>query len=121
MTIQVTSEKNSLCDKYKADAPNGALFSGTPGGGTPGNATNEITGGSPAYARKACTWGTSSGGAIVGAGSTFDVASGTTVTFFGVAASLTATTNDIKDWASVTSQAFGSQGQYTITPTYTQT
>lgn len=119
MSIAITAEKNSLCDKYKADAPYGALFSADPG--TAGSATNEITGGAPAYARKALSWGTSSGGAVTSAATAFDVASGVTITYFGVTASSTATTADVKDRVAVTSQAFASQGTYTVTATFTVT
>lgn len=120
MTIAIGAEKDSLANKYAADAPYGALFTGDPG--TTGAATNETSGGSPAYARKAISWSTSSGGAGVVTGSpTFDVASGQTITYVGVCASSTATTADVKDKTSVTSQAFASQGTYQVTFTYTQT
>ena len=46
--------------------------------------------------------------------------SGTTVTFFGVTASATAGTADVRDKVAVTSQAFASQGTYQVTATYTQ-
>lgn len=119
MTIAITAEKNSLCDKYKTDAPNGALFTADPG--TAGSATNELTGGSPAYARKALSWGTSSGGVVSSAATSFDVASGTTVNYFGVTASTTAGTADVKDRVAVTAQTFASQGTYTVTATFTVT
>lgn len=120
MAIAIGAEKDSLANKYAADAPYGALFSSDPG--TTGAATGEISGGSPAYARKAISWSTSSGGAGVVTGApTFDVASGTTVTFTAVCASSTATTADLKDKVAVTSQAFASQGSYQVTYTYTQT
>lgn len=46
---------------------------------------NELTGGSPAYARKAVTWGTAASGAIATAtGPAFDVAGGSTVRFAGL-------------------------------------
>jgi hypothetical protein len=47
--------------------------------------TNELTGGSPAYARKAATWNAASGRTkALSAGVTFDVASGSTVAFIGM-------------------------------------
>lgn len=92
----------------------GALTSTAPGSTT----GTEISGGSPAYARIAPVWGTASSSAITATGMAFNVASGTTVVgfeFFDAA-----TVGNYLDGVSITSQAFGSQGTYTITPTYTQ-
>lgn len=119
MGVQILAERNSLAGKYATDAPYGTMFTASPG--TSGSATNECTGGSPAFARKANSWGAASASAVVGAGSTFDIASGTTVTHFGVCASSTLTTADVKDFVAITSQVFSSQGQYTVTPTFTVT
>jgi hypothetical protein len=118
MAIAVLAERNSLANKYAADAPNGALFTADPG--TSGTVVGECTGGSPAYARKALTWGSASASVVTSAATTFDVASGTTVTFFGVTVSSTAGTSDLRDKVAVTSQAFASQGTYVVTATYTQ-
>jgi len=52
---------------------------------------NEVNGGSPAYARKAITWGASSAGAkAIAASQTFDVPAGTTIRAIGVCSALTA-------------------------------
>lgn len=119
MAIAILAERQSLATKYGTDAPYGALFSTAPL--TTGAATGELTGGSPAYARKALSWGAVDGNAkITGAATVFDVAAGTTVVAFGVAASATAGTADIKDTYTLTSQTFSSQGTMTITPSYTQ-
>ena len=89
MAIAILAERQSLATKYGTDAPYGALFSTAPL--TTGAATGELTGGSPAYARKALSWGAVDGNAkITGAATVFDVAAGTTVVAFGVAASATA-------------------------------
>lgn len=58
------------------------LTTAPPSDTTPGTATNaaatEATGGSPAYARQAVTWGTPSGGTVANTGAlTFDVPAGT--------------------------------------------
>lgn len=119
MAIATTAEKNSLANKYAADAPFGDLFTSDPG--TSGSVTGEVSGGSPAYARKNMTWGSASGGVCTSAATAFDVPSGTTITFFGVCAAGTLATSDLKDKVAVTSQAFASQGTYTVTATYTQT
>ena len=117
MAIATLAQRNALATAYASAAPDGALFTADPG--TSGSATGEVTGGSPAYARKSCGWGSASASVVSGS-ATFDVPSGTTVTFFGVTASATAGTADVRDRVSITSQAFASQGTYTITPTYTQ-
>lgn len=117
MAIATLAQRNAMATAYGAAAPNGAIFTADPG--TSGSATGEVTGGSPAYARKAINWGAAAASAITGA-PTFDVPSGTTVTFAGVTVSATATTADVRDKVAVTSQAFASQGTYQVTYTYTQ-
>ena len=113
--VATNTEKSSLATKYGTDAVYGALFTADPG--TTGSVTGEVTGGSPAYARKTITWGTATNGVITGT-CTFDVPSGTTVTFAGVCSGLTGA--NLLDRVSVTSQTFASQGTYAVTFTYTQ-
>lgn len=115
--IAVLAQRNALATAYGTAAPYGTLFTADPG--TSGTVTGELTGGSPAFARKAMSWGAASASAITGA-PVFDVAAGTTVTYFGVCVSSTLTTADLRDKVAVTSQAFASQGTYTVTATYTQ-
>lgn len=117
MAIATLAQRNAMATAYGVAAPNGAIFTADPG--TSGSATGEVTGGSPAYARKAINWSAPSASAVTGA-PTFDVPSGTTVTFAGVTVSATATTADVRDKVAVTSQAFASQGTYQVTYTYTQ-
>lgn len=114
MAIQTSAMKNVLATEYGATALYAALYTTAPGA----SAGTEVTGGSPAYARKAITWGAPSNGVIT-ATVTFDVPSGTTVVGAGVHSAVTAGT--YYDGASVTSQAFASQGTYQLTLTYTQT
>lgn len=119
MPIATTAEKNSLATKYGADATFGALFTADPG--TTGTATGEVTAtGSPAYARKALTWGAASGG-VVSVTVTFDVPASTTVTFAGVCSSGTQGAATVLDRVAVTSQAFATQGTYQVTFTFTET
>lgn len=115
MAIATTAEKNALATKYGTDSAYAALFTADPG--TTGTVTGEVSGGSPAYARKAITWGAASGGVVTGT-VTFDVPSGTTVTYAGVCSGSTGA--NLLDRVSVTSQAFSSQGTYALTLTYTQ-
>lgn len=116
MAIATTAEKNSLATKYGTDATHAALFTADPG--STGSVTGEVTGGSPAYARKALTWGAASGG-VVTATVTFDVPAGTTVTHAAVCGGLTGA--NLLDKNTVTSQNFATQGTYQLTLTYTQT
>lgn len=118
MAIATTVEKNSLATKYGVDAAFGAIFTADPG--STGTVVGEVTGGAPAYARKALAWGAPTAGVIT-ATAVFDVPSGTTVAFAGVCTSLTAGTADLRDKVAVTSQSFASQGTYTLTLTFTET
>lgn len=114
MAIQTATQKNTVATAYGTAATHAALYTTAPGA----SAGTEVTGGSPAYARKALTWGAASGGVIT-VTVTFDVPTGTTVVGAGVHTAITAGT--YLDGASVTSQAFASQGTYQLTLTYTQT
>ncbi len=118
MAVAVLAQRNALATHYGSQAPFGTLFTADPG--TTGTVTGEVSGGSPAFARKAMSWGAAAASAITGA-PVFDVPSGTTVTFFGVAVTVTLATADLRDRVAVTSQTFASQGTYTVTATYTQT
>lgn len=112
MAIQTTAEKNSIATKYGTDAAFGALTTTAPGATT----GTEVTGGSPAYARKALTWGAPSNG-VVTASATFDVPAGTTVVGAEVWSALTAGT--YLDGCSITSQNFATQGTLTVNFTAT--
>jgi hypothetical protein len=118
MAIATLAQRNAMATAYGAAAPYGDLFTADPG--TTGTVVGECTGGAPAYARKAMSWGAAAASAITGA-PTFDVASGTTVTYFGVTVSITLATADLRDRVAVTSQAFASQGTYAVTATFTET
>lgn len=114
MAIQTTTQKNTLAAAYGTAAAYGAVYTTTPGG----SAGTEPTGGSPAYARIALTWSAPSSG-VVTVTATFNIPSGITIVGAGVHTAITAGT--YLDGATVTSQAFASQGTYAVTFTYTQT
>ena len=114
MAIQTGTERDALAAEYAADALYGALYT-TSAGSSPGT---EVTGGSPAYARKSLSW-SDTGDGVQTATATFDVPAGTTVVAAGVHTASSGGT--YLDGGSVTSQAFSTQGQYTLTFTYTQT
>ncbi|MBK9087499.1 MAG: hypothetical protein IPL80_19905 [Sterolibacteriaceae bacterium] len=117
MAVRNVTMRNALATAYGTNAPYGACFTADPG--TADAATNEVTGGAPAYARKALSWGAAAASAITGS-ATFDIPSGTTVTYFGVCSTNVAAAATVRDSVAVTSQAFASQGTYTVTATYTQ-
>lgn len=112
MAIQTASLRQTLATAYGNAALYGALYSTVPSA----TAGTEISGGTPAYARKPLTW-TGTNGTIT-ATATFDVPNGATVAGAGVHSALTAGT--YLDGSTVTTQAFSSQGTYTVTYSYTQ-
>lgn len=113
MAIQTVAMKNALADRYGVLATHGAIYTTAPGSA----AGTEPSGGSPAYARKPITWSAASGGVISGT-VTFDVPSGVTILGVGLHSALTAGT--YYDGATITSQAFSSQGTLTVTFTFTE-
>lgn len=75
---------------------------------------NEVTGGSPAYARKAITWNTAASGALDSSNApVFDVPAGTTVTHFGLW-SLVSSGTFYGGGALSANEAFTAQGTYTL-------
>lgn len=83
----------------------------------PATAANELTGGSPAYARRAVTWeavaGTEAAGSLdMTNAPAFDVPGGVTVSAVGFWTALTA--GVLMADADVTDEAFASQGSYTL-------
>jgi len=88
-----------------------SLHTGDPGS----NGANEVTGGSPAYARKAITWDAASSAVIANDGEpVFDVPAATTVTHYGIWSAATDGTFyvgvELED-----SEAFTGQGTFTLT------
>jgi hypothetical protein len=78
---ETTASKNERITDYIADITAVSLHSADPG--TTG--ASEISGGSPAYARKTPAFSAASGGATnLSANLVFDVATGTTVAFYGL-------------------------------------
>lgn len=75
-----TAGKNSMLDDYAADYTWISLHSAYSASGA-----NELTGGSPAYARQQVTWNSAASGALSISGTeTFDVAAASTVAFVGI-------------------------------------
>lgn len=115
--MATTTQRENLAIAYGNAATHAALFTTTTTGTTPGT---EVSGGTPAYARKslvsAWTAGTVDGSTT--ATVVFDVPAGVTVLGAGLYNAVTGGT--YLDGGPVTSQAFASQGTYTLTITYTQ-
>lgn len=81
-----TAEKNWLLDQLGTRITHFGLHSAFPGTG----GSNEISGGSPAYARKAVTWNAAASDNLDANGSyAFDVPAGTTVAWLGCWSALT--------------------------------
>lgn len=101
--------KNLMLDALAADAVFASLHTADPG--TTG--TSEVTGGSPAYARKAITWNAAASGALDNnANPVFDVPAGTTITHVGLWDAVTA--GNFLGSMDITDEAFGAQGTYTL-------
>ncbi len=112
-----TAAKNLMLDALAGvnpplSATYASLHTGDPGG----TGASEVTGGSPAYARRAITWNTASGGGLDDASvaSAFDVPGATTVTHFGLWSASSGGTF-LGGGALSSSEAFGAQGTYTLT------
>lgn len=101
--------KHVMLDQLATVAVWASLHTADPG--TTG--TSEVTGGSPAYARKAITWNAASGGALDNnANPVFDVPGGTTVAWAGLWSASSAGT--FYGSADVTDEVFAGQGTYTL-------
>jgi len=115
VAIQTSAGKALAAGGYIAGVTFIALATTTPGG----SAGTEVSGGSPAYARKASNWGSITAGVVVASPAAFDVPASTTIV--GINGMSASTAGTYYDGATVTSQAFASQGTYTVVATYTQT
>lgn len=114
MAVQTVTMRNALATAYKATALYAALYTTVPAG----TAGTEVTGGAPAYARQAANWGTVASSAVTASPAAFNVPASTTIAGAGFHDAVSA--GNYLDGGSVTSQAFASQGTYTLTATYTQ-
>lgn len=104
MTLSVTA-KNALLDHLGTLITHLGLANGA----------TELTGGSPAYARQACSWAAAAAGAMALAGpETFDVPAGSTVNRVIFRGHLTNASPDY-GYATVTEEVFGSQGTAAVT------
>ena len=115
MAIQTAQGRENLAIAYGNSATYASLHTASPG--TTGANELSTTGGSPAYARKQVSWSPGSVDGTVTATVVFDVPTGITVAGAGFWTAVTGGT--YIDGGTVTSQAFTSQGAYTLTATFT--
>lgn len=74
---------------------------------------NEISGGTPAYARKSATWGTASGGELSLSGEVeFNVPGGKTVKYVSFKSALTSGVEYAR--GTVTEETYGNQGSFVV-------
>lgn len=101
--------KNLMLDSLASNLLLLSLHSGDPGAT---GANNEISGGTPAYARKAITWNSAASGALDSSSQPeFDVPSGVTVAYVGYWSS---DGNTFYGSKAVTNETFASQGKYRV-------
>lgn len=108
--------KNLMLNALKGTNPGTPITHVSLHTGAPGDSgINEVTGGSPAYARKAIAFNAASAGSMDDStnGAVFDVPAGTTVTHVGFWSA--ATTGTFLAYDDVTSETFAAQGTYTVT------
>ncbi len=108
MPLNDTS-KNLMLNQLATVAVFASLHTADPG--TTG--TSEVTGGTPAYARKAITWNAAASANLDNnANPVFDVPGGVTITHVGLWSAVTAGT--FYGSFDTTDETFGSQGNYTL-------
>jgi hypothetical protein len=105
-----TTARNVGVDAIAALGLRWAAHTGDPGGAN--SASNEVTGGSPAYARTAVAWNAAASGIATQNGDVvLDIPAGTTVSWV----SLWNTAGTVRYLKKdVTDEVFGAQGTYTI-------
>jgi hypothetical protein len=104
-----TAAKNTMVDAERTDCAYASLHDGDPGA----TGANEISGGSPAYARKSVTFNASaSGSSALDSDVTFDVPASTTVQYVGYWDALT--NGNFQGSDAVTNETFNNQGQYKL-------
>jgi len=105
-----TAAKNSMLDHLGTEAVFASLHTADPGD----TGASEVTGGTPAYVRKAITWNAAASGAMDDSNApVFDVPAGTHVNYVGLWSAESGGTwygSDV-----VTEEVFAAQGTYTLT------
>jgi hypothetical protein len=107
--------KEALAAAYASNAVFASLHTADPGT----TISNEVTGGSPAYARKALSWTAGGSDGIVTVSVTFDVPASTSVTHAGIVTTASGA-GTLLDKVAVTYNSQPSQGQLTVNFTFTE-
>lgn len=115
MPILSNTMKEALAVAYGTNAAYASLHTADPGT----TISNEVSGGSPAYARKALSWTAGSTDGIVTATVTFDVPASTSTTHAGIVTTASGA-GTLLDKVAVTYNSQPSQGQLTVNFTFTQ-
>lgn len=106
-----TAGKNAAANGAASNVGYVSLHTADPG--TTG--TSEVTGGTPAYARKAVAWSTAANGvAAISGGVTFDVPASTTISYIGLWSTATGGTY-FGGAALSAAETYGGQGTYNLT------
>lgn len=119
MAIAVTTTKNALCAAYAAIGGS-TTFVSVHIADPSNTGANEASGGSPAYARVATTWGAAANGQVTGSQVTINLPAGT-YTHAGLWKSVNGGPADFIDKVAIASTTLGAQGTLLITPTFTMT
>jgi hypothetical protein len=110
MTTLTAATRNALLSELDTLVTHVSLHSAQPDDA----GSNELTGGSPAYARQAITFGAPASGQMVSSNQpVFDVPAGATVAFVGLWSAVTG--GIFRGSRQLTQEVFGSQGTYTLT------
>lgn len=105
-----TAGLNEAADGVAAAVTHISLHDDDPGA----TGANELTGGSPAYARQAVAWGAAASGVATMTGTeTFDIPAGSTVSHFGLWTASSGGTF-LGGGALSASEVYGAQGTYTL-------
>lgn len=115
MPIATSTQRRNAALGYTNAATHGALYTTAPGA----SQGTEVSGGSPAYARRALTW-TGAADVLTASPAAFDIPAGTTVVGAGVHNTATVGAGYL-DGVTLPSQTFASQGTYQVSFQYTQT
>ena len=113
MAIAVAATAESLATSYTGLATHASLHTADPGA----TITNEVTGGSPAYARVALTWTAGGSDGISTTSATFNLPASTAVTHVGLCSASTGGSLRDKTACAISS---GSQRTVTVNITFTE-
>lgn len=114
-TIDSVAERNNLAAKFGTDVLWAAMFIGDPG--ATGSVAGELSGGSPAYARKQVVWSSPSGGTITGV-VTFDVPLNPTLQTYYAGLCTASTGANLVCRGTLGQQQFGTQGTFQLTVSF---